>query len=250
VKSWLSYTLLVIAGLATQLSRGDQIIVAVATNFMLPMERLETLFENMTHHELAAAAGSTGKLYAQILNGAPYDIFLAADREHPNNLIQNGAAVAGTQFTYALGRLSLWTREPLLADNLSLDVLASDNFRWLAIANPLLAPYGVAAQQTLDTMGLWQALQTKIVRGESVNQAFSMVETRNAELGLVALSNTTAYADFAAGVLVPPGYYAPIRQDAILLTRGEQNPAALAFIHFLRNTEAREIIRNAGYSLP
>ena len=99
-------------------------------------------------------------------------------------------------------------------------------------------------------MGLWQALQTKIVRGESVNQAFAMVETRNAELGLVALSNTIAYTDFAASVLVPPGYYAPIRQDAILLTRGEQNPAALAFIHFLRNTEAREIIRDAGYSLP
>jgi molybdate transport system substrate-binding protein len=250
VKSWLSYTLLIIVGLATQPSRGEQITVAVAANFALPMERLETLFENVTQHELIAVSGSTGQLYAQILNGAPYDIFLAADRERPNKLIQNGSAVAGTQFTYALGQLSLWTRDPLLANNLSLDILASSNFRRLAIANPLLAPYGIAAQQTLDTMGLWQALQIKIVRGESVNQAFAMVETRNAELGLVALSNTIAYTNLAASVLVPPGYYAPIRQDAILLTRGEQNSAALAFIHFLRNTEAREIIRDAGYSLP
>ena len=228
--------------------QAEQATVAVATNFVWPMAELKALFEKAGTQEITVVTGSTGQLYAQIVNGAPYDAFLAADEERPRLLAE--ANLGADPFTYALGRLVLWTREPDHGENLRTDVLASGEFRRLAIANPRLAPYGVAAMQALHAMGLWDALQPRIVRGENVVQTFAMVETRNAELGLVALSAALAYQGIAMHVPIPPEYHEPIRQDAILLARGRDNPAAVAFIGFLQASEARRIIAAAGYKLP
>ena len=246
----LDRTLILICGLASLAVNADEVSVAVATNFALPMQRLEMQFENTTSHEITAVTGSTGQLFAQVLNGAPYDVFLAADPERPTRLVEQGNAVSGTQFTYALGQLTLWTRQTALTGDRSLDLLASDKFRRLAIANPRLAPYGLAAQQTLEALGLWEALQSKIVRGENVAQTFAMVETQNAELGLVAHSSVIAYSGGHTVVRIPEAHHDPIRQDAVLLTRGETNLAALEFIRFLQGTQARTLIREAGYLLP
>ena len=227
---------------------AEQATVAVAANFAWPMGELEALFEADGVHELTVSSGSTGQLYAQIVNGAPYDLFLAADGERPRRLAEAG--LGNAPFAYALGRLALWTREPRFTEGLTVDVLAGSNFDRLAIANPRLAPYGVAARDTLQALGLWESLQAKIVFGENVGQAFAMAETRNAELGLVALSAAVAYPGGAAYVTVPAEYHGPIRQDAILLNRGRGNPAALAFIDFLRGTAARRIIAETGFELP
>lgn len=227
---------------------AERATVAVASNFAWPMGDLEALFEADGIHELTVASGSTGQLYAQIVNGAPYDVFLAADRERPRRLAEEGSG--DEPFAYALGRLVLWTREPGFANGLTLNVLTGGNIRRLAIANPRLAPYGVAARQTLQTLDLWGSLQSKIVLGENVAQAFAMAETRNAEFGLVALAMAVAYPGEAAYVMVPADYHGPIRQDAILLNRGRDNPAALAFIDFLRGIDARRSIAEAGFELP
>ena len=212
------------------------------------MDDLEISFEEDGIHELAVVYGSTGQLFAQIVNGAPYDVFLAADRERPRRLADMG--LGNAPFTYAFGRLALWTREPGFIDSLTVSVLTRGDFRRLAIANPRLAPYGVAARETLHALGMWESLQAKIVFGENVGQAFAMAETRNAELGLVALSAAVAYTNIATYVSVPPEYHGPIRQDAILLNRGRDNPAALAFIDFLRGIDARRTIAEAGFELP
>ena len=158
--------------------------------------------------------------------------------------------MGGTPFTYALGRLALWTRHQEFSANLTVDALQSIAFRRLAIANPRLAPYGVAARETLEAMGLWESMQPRIVLGENVGQAFAMAETRNAELGLIALSAALAYPSPAAYIAVPAQYHGPIRQDAILLARGRDNAAALAFIGFLQAPDARRVISAAGYELP
>lgn len=227
---------------------AEQATVAVAANFAWPMGDLETVFEEDGIHELTVVHGSTGQLFAQIMNGAPYDVFLAADRERPRRLAEAG--IGNAPFAYALGRLALWTREPRFIDGLTVNVLASGDFRRLAIANPGLAPYGVAARETLQTLGLWEPLQAKIVLGENVAQAFTMAETRNAEFGLVALSISVSYPGDAAYVMVPTEYHGPIRQDAILLNRGRDNSASLAFIDFLQGIDARLIIAGAGFELP
>jgi len=227
---------------------AEQATVAVASNFAWPMGDLETLFEENGTHELTVVHGSTGQLFAQIVNGAPYHVFLAADRERPRRIAEMG--LGNAPFTYASGRLALWTREPGFIDSLTVSVLAGGDFRRLAIANPRLAPYGVAARETLHALGLWESLQANIVFGENVGQAFAMAETRNAELGLVALSAAVAYTNTATYVSVPPEYHGPIRQDAILLNTGRDNPAALAFIDFLQGIDARRIIAEAGFELP
>ena len=227
---------------------AEQATVAVATNFAWPMGDLETVFEEDGIHELTVVHGSTGQLFAQIVNGAPYDVFLAADRERPRRLAEAG--LGNTPFAYALGQLALWTREPQFAEGLTINDLARSDFRRLAIANPRLAPYGVAARETLQTLGLWEPLQAKIVLGENVAQAFAMAETRNAEFGLVALSISRSYSGAAAYVTVPTEYHRPIRQDAILLNSGRDNPAALAFIDFLHGIDAWRIITRAGFELP
>lgn len=221
--------------------------VAVAANFSSPMKQIAAAFEKDTGHKAVLSFGSTGKFYAQITNGAPFDVFLSADDETPARLEKEGAAVTGSRFTYATGRLALWSAKPGVVDDKAA-VLRSD-FKHLAIAAPKLAPYGAAAMQTLTGMGLLPAVQAKLVTGDSIGQAFSMVSTGNAELGFVALSQV-----FEGGLLksgsawvVPANLHSPLKQDAVLLTKPKGNPAALQLLTFLKSSQARAIMSSFGY---
>jgi len=231
-------------------ARAETVIVAVATNFAVPLETLAESFEAGTHHELEIRSGSTGLLYAQIVNGAPLDVFLAADQERPRLLVEERRAEAGSRLTYAEGRLVLFTADPGYRDGLGLDVLESAEFRWLAIATPELAPYGAAAEETLRALGRWDALQARLVRGNNIGATFAMAATGNAELAFVALSQAQTFDGPGAYVLVPDDLYAPIRQDAVLLTHAADNPAARAFLEFLGGAEARAIVESFGYRAP
>lgn len=226
-------------------------LLAVATNFAEAAEALVADFEKSSEYAVRIAAGSTGKLYAQVVNGAPFDVLLAADRERPRLLEAEGRAVAGTRFTYAIGRLTLWSPDP---DRVALDgrsTLARGGFRSLAIANPALAPYGVAAKETLHALGLWNELEDTIVMGENVGQAHALVSTRNAELGLVALSHVLSRRNSRPGSRwdVPGDLHTPIRQDAVLLAHGADNGAASAFLAYLETDAARATIESFGYAL-
>ncbi len=231
-------------------ARADTASVAVAANFSAPLDALAKKFEQLTRHKLEISAGSTGQLYAQITNGAPFDLFLAADERRPKLLAQEEIGDPRTRFTYAIGRLVLWTNQVDKYPQLDLSVLRTDRFRYLAIANPKLAPYGAAAQQTLEGLGLWKSLQKRIVQGQNITQAFAMTESRSADLGLVALSQAVNYSGKAAYVEVPADRYAPIRQDAILLSHGRGNEAAVAFLKFLAGPDARAVIEKFGYKVP
>lgn len=237
-----------VAGTAAAV-RAQEATVAIAANFAEPMAKLQALFEQQSGHELRLVVGSTGKLYAQITQGAPFDVLLAADRERPERLQAEGFAVADSRFTYALGRLTLWSADPGLIEGEK--ALRAGTFRHLAIANPKLAPYGLAAKQTLEALGLWQDLRPKVVQGENVGQTFQMVLTGNAELGLVALSYVTSERNATPGSRwdVPADLHEPIRQDAVLLQRGADNPAARAFLAFLRQPEAQAVIERFGYAI-
>ncbi len=221
--------------------------VAVAANFLVPMQTLAAVFEDRTGHELVLVPGSTGQLYAQILNGAPFDAFLAADADRPARLVDNGLAVGGSRFTYARGRLALWSADPGAFDDRGIERLTGGDFRHVAIASPELAPYGAAARQVLEQLDVWEALRSRTAVGQSIGQAFAMTATGNAELGLVALSQALAYDGPASYVTVPPEFHEPIEQDAVLLDRGADNAAAAAFIEFLQSAEASRIVRDAGY---
>ncbi len=226
-------------------------LIAVATNFAEPMELLEADFENRSGHAITVAPGSTGKLYGQIVQGAPFDILLAADMERPRRLEDEGHAVTGSRFTYAIGRLTLWSADRSLIPEDGLTVLHSGGFRSLAIANPDLAPYGAAALETLAKYGLQDALSEKLVRGQNAGQAFALVATGNAELGLVALSSVLSTRNAIKGSRwdVPAGDHEPIAQDAVLLARAADNPAARDFMAYLRSEGAREIIARFGYGV-
>lgn len=226
---------------------ADLATVAVAANFLPALETLERDFERGGAHTLALVPGSTGQLYAQIANGAPFDVLLAADQETVAKLVADGRADGGTRFTYAVGTLVLFTRDTTKFKPLTLDSLRRTDFRWLAIANPDLAPYGLAAQQTLATLGLWQPLQAKLVRGQSIAQTFALAETRNADLAFVALSQAIAYRAPAAYVPVPDELHAPLRQDAVLLAHGRGNAAALALLDYLRGPVAAKTLADFGY---
>jgi molybdate transport system substrate-binding protein len=236
-----------LAACAAAAARADTATIAVAANFAAPAEALQRAFERQTPHRLKLASGSTGQLYAQIKNGAPLDALLAADREHVDQLVAAGLADDSLRFTYAVGKLALWTRAPEKFAPLGLESLARTDYRWLAIANPELAPYGVAAEQTLRRLGLWDSLQGRIVRGESIAQTFAMAETRNADVAFVALSQAISYKGEAASFEVPAELYAPIRQDAVLLKRASGNAAARGFLLFLRGRDALRVIEGFGY---
>jgi molybdate transport system substrate-binding protein len=229
---------------------ADDATIAIAANFTAPAEALQKLFEQRTSHRLKFTSGSTGLLYAQIANGAPLDALLSADREHVDRLIAAGLADGTLRFTYAVGKLVLWTRETDRFKPLDLESLARADYRWLAIANPELAPYGLAAEQVLRKLGLWDALQSRIVRGESIAQTLALAETRNADLAFVSLSQAIAYKDqdAAASFEVPQGLYEPIEQDAALLKRAKGNAAARGFLEFLRSPEALRVIEGFGYA--
>lgn len=224
-------------------------LVAVATNFSDVLKTLDPKFETASGHRLRFSSGSTGKLYAQIVNGAPFDIMLAADTRRPELLEASVHGVAGSRFTYAVGRLALWSEDSARIGADGASALKGANFKHLAMANPKLAPYGMAARQTLESLGLWEALQGRIVLGENIGQAFSLVATGNAELGFVALSALKSPGSAKGGSRwdVPLDLYKPIRQDAVLLAHGRENPAAQAFLAFLQSADARKIIATFGY---
>jgi molybdate transport system substrate-binding protein len=224
--------------------------VAVAANFAAPMQQIAAEFARDTGHRAQIVTGATGNLYAQIANGAPFDVLLAADEKTPARLEAEKLAVFGTRFTYAIGRLVLWSTTPGYVDARG-DVLRRGDFRHLAIANPKLAPYGAAAMEVIASLGMTDALRTKIVEGESIAQAAQFVASASAELGFVALSQVAAPGAPAPGSywIVPGRFYSPLRQDAVILARGAANPAARALADYLRTPKARNIIAGYGYVL-
>lgn len=239
--------LLSIVALATH---AGEVQVAVAANFAVPLERIGAGFTAASGHTLKVSAGATGKFHSQIVAGAPFEVLLAADDETPRKLVADGHAVAGTAFTYAIGRLVLWSAQPGFVDDQGA-VLASGRFAHLAIANPKIAPYGAAGLEVLKARGLTEAVTPKLVTAESIAQAFQFVSTGNAELGFVALSQVAVPGKPAAGSywLVPPSLYGEIRQDAVLLKAGERNPAAAALLAYLKTAAARDIVKAFGYGL-
>ena len=233
-----------------QPASADEIRIAVAANFTAPMQKIADAFEKNTGHKAVLSFGATGKLYAQISNGAPFEILLSADDETPVRLEQEGLGVPGSRFTYAIGKLVLWSPKPGLVDDQGA-VLRSGAFGHLALANPRLAPCGAAAQQAMQQLGVLDGLRPKIVWGENISQAYQFVATGNAELGFVALSQIRKESGEIEGShwLVPKNLYAPIRQDAVLLVKGKGNIAAQQFLKYLRDGRANAIIAGYGYDL-
>ena len=242
---------LILAGLALigQASAAE-VKVAVAANFSAPMQRIAQAFERETGHKAVLSFGSTGAFHAQIRNGAPFQLLLAADDETPLKLETGGLGVPGSRFTYATGRLVLWSRQPGLVDDQG-ELLRSGRFQRLAIANPRLAPYGAAAIETLTRLGLLATVQPRIVQGDNIAQAYQFVASENAPLGFVALSQVYADGRIAqgSGWLVPASLHQPIRQDALLLKAGQGHPAASALLAYLKGEQARAVIRSYGYEI-
>ena len=229
-------------------ARADEVQVAVAANFAAPAKLIAADFQKDTGHTAVLAFGATGKFYAQIRNGAPFEVLLAADDETPARLEKEGAAVAGTRFTYATGRLVLWSARPGYVDDKG-ELLAKRDFTHLAIANPKLAPYGAAAVEALTAMKLIDRLQPKFVQAENIAQAYQFVATGNAELGFVALSQVMKDGRLAEGSawIVPAGMHQPIRQEAVLLEKAK--PAAAAWLRYLRGDKAKAVIKSFGYEI-
>ena len=241
--------------LSASAARADEVQVAVAANFTAPMQKIPALFAQDTGHKAVLAFGSTGKFYAQIKNGAPFEVLLAADDETPARLEQEGAALAGSHFTYAIGKLVLWSAQPGVVDAAG-EVLRRGNFAHLAIANPKLAPYGAAAVEALQALGLYETLAPKIVQGESIGQTYQFIASGNAQLGFVAYSQVLdEQGQFKGGSMwmVPASLYRPIRQDAVVLLKGtaggQPKPAVAAFMQYLQGDKARAVIQTYGYGL-
>jgi molybdate transport system substrate-binding protein len=234
----------------TGLARAASVNVAVAANFTAPMQKIAAEFEKDTGHKALLSFGATGKFYAQIRNGAPFQALLAADDETPAKLEQEGLAAPGTRFTYAVGTLVLWSAQPGVVDAKG-EILKKGGFNKLAIANPRLAPYGRAAVEVLTGLGLLDALTPKFVQGENIAQTWQFVGTGNAELGFVALSQVMQDGSIAKGSawVVPARLHAPIRQDAVILAAGKGNAAAEALMKYLKGAKARAIIQDYGYDL-
>lgn len=228
---------------------ADEVPVAVAANFTAPMQKIAAEFEKDTGHKVLASFGATGKFYAQIKNGAPFEILLAADDETPAKLIKEDAAVAASNFTYAIGKLVLWSAKPGVVDEAG-EVLKKGGFEHLALANPKLAPYGAAGIETMKAMGAYDALQAKIVTAENIGQAYQFISSGNAELGFVALSQVLKDGKIEGSAwIVPAKYYAQIKQDAVVLTKGRGKPAAEALMKYLKGDKAKAVIKSYGYDL-
>lgn len=240
--------LILFGALGGGLTQAAEVSVAVAANFTAPMQKIAAAFEQETGHKAVLSFGSTGKLYAQIRNGAPFQLLLAADDKTPARLEQEGLALPGTRFTYASGRLVLWSAQPELVDDKG-EVLRNGHFERIAVADPQLAPYGAAALEAIGKLGLLQRLQPRMVQGENIGQTFQFVATGNAALGFVALSQVMSDGRISRGSawVVPLELHAPIRQDAVVLVTGRDNPAAAALAAYLRGEKARAIIRAYGY---
>lgn len=230
-------------------ARAEVVTVAVASNFAGPMAEIAEGFRAATGHEVRLSPGATGKLYAQVANGAPFDVFLSADAETPARLVDEGLADRASCFTYAVGALVLWSPDEgvPVADGA---VLLSGRFAKLAIANPKSAPYGRAAIEVLGKLGVLAGVKPKLVQGENIAQAFQFVQSGNATLGFVALSQVLGESGAIAGSAwrVPDAFHEPIRQDAVLLQHGRDNPAAVALLAWLKGDAAIAIVRRHGYT--
>jgi molybdate transport system substrate-binding protein len=234
---------------------AGEVTVAVAANFTAPMQKIAQAFEQDTGHKALLAFGATGKFYAQIKNGAPFAVLLAADDETPARLEKEGLAVTGTRFTYATGRLALWSKSSNLVDDKG-EVLRSSNLEKLgiykiAIADPKLAPYGAAAMEVIHKLGVQANVVPKLVQGESIGQTYQFVSTENAQIGFVALSQISLDGRITQGSawVVPQSMHTPLKQDTVLLNIGRDNAAAIALMKYLQNDKAKTIIRHYGYAL-
>jgi molybdate transport system substrate-binding protein len=238
-----------LAALAICGAQAAEVNVAVASNFMAPMQVIAESFGSDTGHKAKLAFGSTGRFYAQIKNGAPFEVLLAADDETPARLAREEAADSNSRFTYAIGSLVLWSSKPGFVDANG-DVLRRGTYNKLALANPKTAPYGRAAIETLTALGLLSTVGPKFVQGENIAQAFQFVSTGNADLGFVALSQVMKDGNVQQGSawIVPATMHEPIRQDAVLLTSGRDNAAAKALLAYLKGDKARQVIRSFGYA--
>ena len=229
---------------------ADEVSVAVAANFTGPMQVIAPIFERDTGHKLSLAFGATGKFYAQINNGAPFEILLSADDETPARLEKDGLGVAGSRFTYAIGTLVLWSANPTLVDAKG-EILKTGDFKHLALANPKTASYGTAAVEAMTKLGLLSTLQPRFVQGENIAQTHQFILSGNAELGFVALSQVFKDGKFTGGSvwIVPANLYQQIQQDAVLLAKGKDNAAAKALMDYLKGPKAAAIIKSYGYDL-
>ncbi|AQW68289.1 MULTISPECIES: molybdate ABC transporter substrate-binding protein [Pseudomonas] len=229
---------------------ADEVQVAVAANFTAPIQAIAKDFEKDTGHTLIAAYGATGQFYAQIKNGAPFEVFLAADDSTPAKLEQENAIVPGSRFTYAIGTLALWSAQPGYVDDKGA-VLQGNAYKHLSLANPKTAPYGLAATQVLEKLKLTEATRAKWVEGQNITQAFQFVSTGNAELGFVALSQIFKDGKVQSGSawIVPASLHDPIRQDAVILKKGKDNPAAKALVDYLKGPNAAAVIKAYGYEI-
>jgi molybdate transport system substrate-binding protein len=231
---------------ASTAAQAAQTNVAVAANFTDAANEIAAVFKEKTGHEAILSFGSTGQLYTQITQAAPFEVFLAADDERPRKAIEEGFAVPGSQFTYAIGTLVLWSQDPALVHGER--TLKAGGFTKLAIANPEAAPYGAAAVQTMKTLGVYDQLEPKLVQGNNISQTLQFVETGNAELGFIALAQVARHNDGSRWV-VPEDLHDTIRQDAVLLKTGAESEAAQAFVEFLKGPEAAAIIKEFGYGI-
>jgi len=229
---------------------ADDVQVAVAANFTAPIEEIGRAFNKATGHQLKVSTGSSGKFYAQIKNGAPFQVFLSADEEKPALLEKDGLAVQGSRFTYAIGKLVLWSADPAVVDTKG-QILMKNQFNKLAIANPKTAPYGEAAMETLGALKIKSLLEPKLVMGENIGQTYQFVATGNAEIGFVALSQVTRENKITSGSawVVPEKLYSPIKQDAVLLVNGKDSPAARLLMTFLRSEDTLNVIKSYGYGV-
>lgn len=230
---------------------GGEVRVAVASNFTAPMARIVPLFEQATGHTAKISFGSTGKFYAQIRNGAPYDVLLAADESTPKRMVQQGFAVGETRFVYAVGRLVLWSVQPELVDDKG-KVLNTAAFVKLAIANPLYSPYGTATKETLAELTMWNAMQRRLDKRDDVTEAYQLAATERAELAFIALSQVMQDGQVSRGSwwLVPETMHNPIRQSAVLLSGAQDVPAAMDFLAFMKRDKVRAVLRGYGYTIP
>ncbi len=240
---------------AATAARADEVQVAVAANFTAPMQKIAAQFEKDTGHKAVLSFGATGKFYSQIRNGAPFEVFLAADDETPARLEKENGILPGSRFTYAIGKLVLWSAKPAIVDNQG-EVLKKGGFDHISLANPKLAPYGLAAVETMKALGAYDTLAPKFVQAENIAQAYNFVATGNALLGFVAYSQVLdEHGQLKGGSvwLVPGKLYSPIRQDAAILEKGTVNgkakPAAEALVKYLKGDKARAVIKTYGYDL-
>lgn len=250
VQHWLTrwcFRALLLLGVAAGAS-AEEVNVAVAANFTGPMELIAPEFEKATGHKLIIAYGTVGKFYAQIKNGAPFEVLVSADEATPIRLEQDGLALSESRFTYAIGKLVLWSTQPGLIDDKG-EVLKHGDFKYLSIANPKTAVYGAAAVGVLEKFGVYAALEPKLVIGENITQAFQFTATGNADLGFVALSQIYKDGRYAKGSYwqVPTKFYPTLKQDAVMLTRGKSNAAAAALLAYLKSEKAKTIISAYGY---